>query len=50
MRMVKLGGLLRIAWWYFPYVLRDRQVELAHLGIVMPFSGHIPGWVVPLVL
>jgi len=26
--------------WYSPYVLRDRRVEFAYLGIVMPWVVH----------
>ncbi|PUU74860.1 hypothetical protein B9Z19DRAFT_395815 [Tuber borchii] len=37
--------------WYFPDVLRDRQVGLAYPGIVMPFGAHKPGLAVaPLVI
>ena len=36
---------------YFSHdVLRDRQLELAYLGILMPFNGRIPGWVASLVV
>ena len=35
--------------WYPPDVPRDRQVELAYPGIVTPFSGYKPGWVISLV-
>ena len=49
-RLLCSGRWLDSLWWGFHHarvwysldVLRDRQVELAYLGIVMPFSGRIP--------
>jgi len=35
-------GTHRSRGWYFPDVLRDRQVELAYLGIVLPFGDRKP--------
>ena len=56
MNAVCWSGFLSLWWgnyelpgWYFPDILRARQVELAYLGIVLLLRAHMPMSAVALV-